>query len=83
MLGAGAISPAAAIECSGGLGPFTCAQGTSVASVYGFLSRPVDRPAFYHLEIDMSGGDFGAVAWGVDEDGNEVRDVDAVVADKD
>jgi hypothetical protein len=74
---------AGAIECSGGFGRFTCAEGTSVARVFGFLSRPVDEPAFYHLEIDMTGGEFAAVGIPVDENGNELNDLDKVVADKD
>jgi hypothetical protein len=77
-----AASLAGAAECDGGFGPFTCAEGTSVASVRAFLSRPVDTNAFYHLDIDMSGGEIGAVAYAVDENGNELTELDEVVADK-
>jgi hypothetical protein len=47
----------------------TCAQGTSVARLSGSLVRPPNESAFFHLEIDMQGGELGAVAWPIDENG--------------
>jgi hypothetical protein len=82
MLSAAAASTAGAAECDGGFGSFLCAVGTSSANVNAFLERPVDRPAFYHIEIDMTGGDIAAVAYAVDENGNQLTDFDQVVADK-
>ena len=74
-------TPASAVTCNGGFGQFTCAEGSSVARFSGFLSRPVEGDAFFHMEIDMTGGQIGAVAEGIDENGNRV--LDSIVADKD